>query len=127
MGNSCSSSKGSYSTSTANPWIESALPPPTSTLQQPSVPALHEGSILGSAHAGNGNSSNNSSSRVLTCGEDKRIALFDWEHPIDRIYFEGHGRPVNQVSFDSIRLNIDINTYLLAHLPSTYPTNIGTV
>ena len=128
MGNSCSSSKGSYSTSTANPWIESALPPPTSTLQQPSVPALHEGSILGSAHAGNGNTSNNnSSSRVLTCGEDKRIALFDWEHPTDRVYFEGHGRPVNQVPFDSIRLNVDINIHLLTYLPSTYPTNTGTV
>ena len=95
MGNTCSSSKGSYDSSNTNPWLsavgstESSVP--SSTAQQSCIPAVHAGSILGSASA-------TSLGTILTCGEDKRIALFDWENPTDHVYYEGHKRPVNQVS-----------------------------
>ena len=52
MGNSCSSSKGNYDTSTANPWLSvGSIEPPTVSTTLFRIPAVHAGSILGSANA----------------------------------------------------------------------------
>ena len=102
MGNTCSSSKRSYDTSTPNPWfIGKEEPPHTSPpALQSRIAAVHAGSILGCTSANSiGCNDGSCLNAVLTCGEDKRIALFNWDQPADRLYFDGHTRPVNQVSF----------------------------
>ena len=51
--------------------------------------AVHDGSIFGLRRL--------SETRVVSCGEDAKVALFDWNAPDQTKYFEGHTKPVNRV------------------------------
>lgn len=53
------------------------------------IPPVLEGSIFGACHFGE--------SKIIVCGEDKRVALFDWSSPLNRSYFPGHTKPINRV------------------------------
>ena len=50
---------------------------------------IHGGPILGLSQV--------NEAVTVTCGDDKRVALFDWNATRDIAYLTGHSRPVNKV------------------------------
>ena len=49
-------------------------------------------------------------SQIVTCSEDKKIAIFDWHHPDDTVYLEGHKKAVNRVIFITFTKFDTLNT-----------------
>ena len=72
---------------------------------------LHEGSIFGLSAL--------SETAIVSCGEDKRVAVYNWDAPLNTTYFTGHSKAVNRVAahFCAPNLNASLHTpYFLGHM-----------